>query len=253
MGRITEKLTYANVMVSLLAIIVLGGGVAYAAEQLGKGSVGARELKRGAVISSKIKDHSIRPKDIAPGVLAPAPEEGKATATAPGGSPGSAPARYVWSDETYPVLASPQPDGRVASFNFTSPEAGFAIVTAHFAVRVANVPGTDCHVQSQLATAPAVLGPPKSGPGPADAPGYIDLWINGALPTMHEDGTWQGFGQAVSRVFPVAAGPNTVYLNGAFKGYGGGKAPNCAAAAWGPIEITATFASENPAASITVP
>lgn len=63
MKRLRGKLTYANVMVTILAFIVLGGGAAVAAGQLGKNTVGTKQLKRGAVTSAKVKDGSLRAKD----------------------------------------------------------------------------------------------------------------------------------------------------------------------------------------------
>lgn len=75
--RLRGKLTYANVMVSLLALVVLGSGSAYAAGQLlGRGTVGTKQLKRGAVTSAKVRNKSLRAIDFAPGQL-------------PGGSRGS--------------------------------------------------------------------------------------------------------------------------------------------------------------------
>jgi hypothetical protein len=66
------KLTYANVMVTLLAFVVLLGGGAYAADRLGKSSVGTKQLKRNAVTSAKVKNASLTGKDLASGVLGPA-------------------------------------------------------------------------------------------------------------------------------------------------------------------------------------
>lgn len=59
-----KRLTYANVMVTLLAFVVLGGGGAVAASQLGENSVGTRQLKRDAVTSAKVKNGTLRRKDI---------------------------------------------------------------------------------------------------------------------------------------------------------------------------------------------
>ncbi|HEX6602362.1 MAG TPA: hypothetical protein VF030_06925 [Solirubrobacterales bacterium] len=67
MKRMREKLTYANVMVTILAFVVLGGGAAVAAGQLGRNTVGTPQLKKNAVTSAKVKDGSLRPKDFAPG------------------------------------------------------------------------------------------------------------------------------------------------------------------------------------------
>lgn len=55
MKRLAEQLTYSNVMVTVLAVIVLGGGTAYAASaMLPKGSVGMGQLKKGAVTPAKL-------------------------------------------------------------------------------------------------------------------------------------------------------------------------------------------------------
>lgn len=63
MKRLRGKLTYANVMVTILAFIVLCGGAAVAAGQLGKNTVGTKQLKPGAVTSAKVKDGSLQAKD----------------------------------------------------------------------------------------------------------------------------------------------------------------------------------------------
>lgn len=55
MKRPRAKLTYSNVMVTILAVVVLGGGTAYAATQLlPKNSVGPRQLRKGAVTPPKL-------------------------------------------------------------------------------------------------------------------------------------------------------------------------------------------------------
>jgi hypothetical protein len=63
------RLSYANVMVTLLAFVVLFGGGAYAASKLAKDSVGTRELKDDAVNGTKVKDRSLKKKDLARGTL----------------------------------------------------------------------------------------------------------------------------------------------------------------------------------------
>lgn len=67
--RLRPKLTYANVMVTLLAFVVLCGGGAWAAGQLGKGSVGTRQLKKDAVTSAKVRDGALKASDFAKGQL----------------------------------------------------------------------------------------------------------------------------------------------------------------------------------------
>jgi hypothetical protein len=54
MHGIRSKLTYSNVMVTILAVIVLGSGTAYAVTELPKESVGTKQLQRGAVTPAKL-------------------------------------------------------------------------------------------------------------------------------------------------------------------------------------------------------
>lgn len=70
MARIRKRLTYANVMVTLLAFVVLGG-TAWAA--LAKNSVGPKQLKKNAVHTSDIDDAAVTAEKIADGVIPAAP------------------------------------------------------------------------------------------------------------------------------------------------------------------------------------
>jgi hypothetical protein len=55
MKRLRGKLTYANVMVTILAFVVLAGGTAFASEALlPKNSVGTKQLKKEAVTPGKL-------------------------------------------------------------------------------------------------------------------------------------------------------------------------------------------------------
>jgi hypothetical protein len=73
MQRVRAKLTYSNVMVTVLALIVLGGGTAFAAKQmLPKNSVGAKQLKNSAVTGAKIKNGAVSAAKLAPGTINPA-------------------------------------------------------------------------------------------------------------------------------------------------------------------------------------
>ena len=59
MNRIRGKLTYANVMVTVLAFVVLAGGTAYAAsEMLPRNSVGTKQLAKEAVTPAKLSKAS---------------------------------------------------------------------------------------------------------------------------------------------------------------------------------------------------
>jgi len=60
MHRIRGKLTYANVVATLALFLVLAGGSALAAKQmLPKNSVGAQQIKNGAITGPKIKNGAI--------------------------------------------------------------------------------------------------------------------------------------------------------------------------------------------------
>jgi hypothetical protein len=68
MARIRSSLSYANVMATIALFLALGGG-AYAALQLPKNSVGTRQLKKNAVVSSKVKNRSLLGRDFKAGQL----------------------------------------------------------------------------------------------------------------------------------------------------------------------------------------
>lgn len=84
MRRLREKLTYANVMVTLLAFVVLGGS-AYAATQLPKNSVGTVQIKKGAVTPGKL---SAAAKATVVGPQGPAGKAGAAGAAGTAGPAG---------------------------------------------------------------------------------------------------------------------------------------------------------------------
>lgn len=59
MKRIRAKLTYSNVISTLCLVLLLGGGTAYAAKSmLPKNSVGAKQIKSGAVTPAKLSKAS---------------------------------------------------------------------------------------------------------------------------------------------------------------------------------------------------
>lgn len=89
MKRLRGKLTYANVMVTLLAFVVLCGGAAVAAGELGRNTVGTKQLKRGAVTSAKVKDRSLTPRDFKGLFRTPIGVPGPAGPQGPSGPPGT--------------------------------------------------------------------------------------------------------------------------------------------------------------------
>jgi hypothetical protein len=59
MKRISRHLTYANVLSSITAFVVLCGATAFAAGHLGKNTVGTKQLKKNAVTAAKIKKNAV--------------------------------------------------------------------------------------------------------------------------------------------------------------------------------------------------
>jgi hypothetical protein len=65
MRQIRKRLTYANVMSSIAAFLVLAGATAFAAHKLGRGSVGTKQLKANAVTTAKLKRNAVTTRKIA--------------------------------------------------------------------------------------------------------------------------------------------------------------------------------------------
>jgi hypothetical protein len=86
--RLRERLTYANVMSTIAVFLFLGSATAIASGELGKNSVGSRQLKASAVTSGKIASnavsgakvatHSLTGSDINVGALGTVPLATKA-------------------------------------------------------------------------------------------------------------------------------------------------------------------------------
>jgi hypothetical protein len=63
LGRVINRLTYANVVATMALFIALGG-TSYAAIKLPKNSVGTNQIKTGAVHTGEIRDRTIRLQDL---------------------------------------------------------------------------------------------------------------------------------------------------------------------------------------------
>jgi hypothetical protein len=63
------KLTYGNVLSTVVVFAVLFGGVAYAANQLAKNSVGTKQLKKNSVTAKKIKKNAVTAAKIKKGAV----------------------------------------------------------------------------------------------------------------------------------------------------------------------------------------
>lgn len=84
-GKRQFRITYANVVASLALFAALGG-TSYAAIALPKNSVGAQQVKAGAVRSAEVKDGALTRRDFARGTLL----QGSKGDTGPAGPKGDA-------------------------------------------------------------------------------------------------------------------------------------------------------------------
>ena len=64
-----NRLTYANVMSTIAVFLCLGGATAFAAGELGKNSVGPRQLKSKSVTTGKIANNAVNGAKVANGSL----------------------------------------------------------------------------------------------------------------------------------------------------------------------------------------
>jgi hypothetical protein len=96
--------------IAALALLVALGGTGYAATVLPAGSVGTAQLKNGAVVSSKVKDGSLRASDfggsLPQGPAGPTGPAGAAGPAGPAGPAGAAGAQGPQGPQGPPGLSS---------------------------------------------------------------------------------------------------------------------------------------------------
>jgi hypothetical protein len=134
-NQIRKRLTYANVMSTIAVFLVLGGATAFAASQLGKHSVGTRQLKGNAVTAAKIKKDAVTSAKIKKGAVTGAKIKLSTVGTVPSAA-SAADANTVGGQtvtKVYKTLAAGAvnvPVASVAGFTMTaSCEAGNVDVT----------------------------------------------------------------------------------------------------------------------------
>jgi hypothetical protein len=126
MHRIRGRLTYANVSSTLCLVLLLGGGTAYAASQLARESVGARQLKKEAVTPAKLSKAS-KAK-----LTGPAGQRG---ATGPQGPKGDAGPQGPKGDN-----GSPGPAGLSRGFQKTEAGSSIPLGTSPFGTTAISLP-----------------------------------------------------------------------------------------------------------------
>jgi hypothetical protein len=156
MKKLRRHLTFANV-VSCLALFVALGGASYAAFKLPKNSVGAKQLKKGAVTPAKLSTASTATLKGPAGPKGAAGADGAAGAQGLKGDPGT-PATALWA-----VVASNGTFVR-GTEGATSHERGLGEYTVKFAGHEVS----ECSVQ-------ATEGSTGTGPGPI---GWADVSLD---------------------------------------------------------------------------
>lgn len=86
MHRVRRKLSYANVIATLALFLVLAGGTAFAASQIGKESIGTKALKKEAVTPAKLSSKAKATLTGAAGAKGATGPQGPA---GPAGAPGA--------------------------------------------------------------------------------------------------------------------------------------------------------------------
>jgi hypothetical protein len=157
MPRTHRRITYANVVSTLALFLALGGGAAFAAAQLGKESVGTRELEKNAVTAGKIKAEAVHSQDIADGAVR-AGKVGEGTIGT---------AELADGAVTTPKLA----DGSVTPAKLAAPEASGASVVH----RVRGTATVEFPAVSKTATPPAPY--PLEGATFTQPAGEDDIYV----------------------------------------------------------------------------
>jgi hypothetical protein len=121
LGKLLTRLTYANVVSTLCLLLLLGGGVAWAASlprnsvgddqikanavgasEIRSNAVGAAEIKRNAVGASEVRDGTLTAREFSPGLRLQGPPGQRGDQGVPGqpGAPATRLFAYVNSEGT---------------------------------------------------------------------------------------------------------------------------------------------------------
>jgi hypothetical protein len=115
-----------STVLALVALAAALGGTGYAATLLPAGSVGTAQLQNGAVVSSKVKNGSLRAADFAPGELPSGAQgpQGPAGSAGPQGSAGPAGPQGPKGDTGASGSQGPQGPPGISSLSYVAQDFG---------------------------------------------------------------------------------------------------------------------------------
>lgn len=215
MARIRRHLTYANVVSSIAVFLVLGGGAAYAAKNIGTKKIGSGRLrgasvttakvKRGAITASKIRKGAVRTRKISkeavtngklangavtleklvPGFVAPIAEKlSRAADVSAGGTVLAGSIGVAQANVSHPKVGFycfsglvPAPAGGVATIDYS--ESGETVVvqfdTGPGPAEICPA-GTQAFVNTRLVSLPKPSEPNELKAPPTDAGFFVVLY-----------------------------------------------------------------------------
>jgi hypothetical protein len=172
MRRIRRSISSAHV-IAIIALMVALGGTGYAALRIPRSSVGTIQLKKNAVISSRVKDRSLKAIDFKNGQL-PRGAQGPQGVTGAQGAPGAdgpiGPAGNAGANGTNGTNGTDGTDGTDGAAGPTGPTgpagiaAGFARVGAN-GLLDAGTPAQSENVEQANVQHDSAAGPTTTGPG----------------------------------------------------------------------------------------
>ena len=166
MGKVVERLTFANVVSVIALFAALGLGTAWAATSLKKnevnsriikdGSVKTRDLAKDAVTSPKVANGSLRAEDFAPGQLPAGPQGKTGVDGAPGpqgkagaeGAPGPTASSAASADPNPDTAINPASFSALLSTTVTTTASSRVIGNASIEVQPAfGTPSVACQIK----------------------------------------------------------------------------------------------------------